>query len=66
MIEDILKQIEEAVLLRNYEFNNQSNLPQIQEFSNFFDEHLQRVTAEMGDKYKIISEQLLDNSESFI
>ena len=62
MIEDILKQIEEAVLLRNYEFNTQHNLPQIQEFSNFFDEHLQRVTAEMADKYKIISEQLLDNS----
>lgn len=61
MIEDILKQIEEAVILRNYDFQNNVQLPQIQEFSNYFEEHLQRVTAEMADKYKIISEQLLDN-----
>lgn len=40
MIEDILKQIEDAVILRNYDFQNNVQLPQIQEFSNFFEEHL--------------------------
>lgn len=56
MIEDILKQIEETIILRKYEFHNNNQLPQIQEFFSYFEEHLQRSSAEMVDKYKIISE----------
>ncbi len=67
MIEDIVKNIEEAVVLRPYDFEaRKDSFQSVMEFYNYFDEHLNRVVSELVDKYNIIGEQLLRNIEENI
>jgi len=57
MIEDIVKSIEDAVILRPYDFDQKKDGYQsVMEFYNYFDEHMNRIVGELVDKYKIIGD----------
>lgn len=67
MIEDIVRNIEEAVILKDFDFEGRRESPyNASEFSTYSDDHLQRTISEISEKYKIIGEQFLKNIEEFI
>lgn len=66
MIEDIIHSIEDAQILKEFDFEsrNQTNtLPSVFEFYAYFEDHMQKVVSELVEKYKIIGEQLLKSIE---
>jgi dynein heavy chain, axonemal len=69
LIEDIVKNIEEAVILKDFDFEVRRENPippTVMEFYNYFEDHMQKQINELVEKYKIISEQLLKNIEEYI
>ena len=55
MIEDIVKGVEDAVLIKEYDFKG-ANSKTLNDFYYFFESQITEVTIEMSDKYKIIGE----------
>ena len=69
MIEDIVKNIEEAVVLREYDFETpkeSASLPSVMEFYNYFEEHMKKTVEELVDKYKVVGDNFLKNIEESI
>lgn len=69
MIEDIVKSIEDSVILREYDFESRKEnvqLPSVMEFYNYFEEHMKKTVEELVEKYKLISENFLRNIEESI
>ncbi len=67
MIEDIVKSIEDAVILKDFDFEARKDSPfNPSEFSTYSDEHMQRTINELSEKYKIIGDQFLKNIEEFV
>lgn len=69
MIEDIVKSIEDSVILREYDFESRKEnvqLPSVMEFYNYFEEHMKKTVEELVEKYKLIGENFLRNIEESI
>jgi len=69
MIEDIVKSIEDAVILREYDFESRKEnvaLPSVMEFYNYFEEHQKKTVEELVEKYKLIGDNFLRNIEESI
>jgi|JI61114C2RNA_FD_contig_91_942756_length_3598_multi_2_in_0_out_0_4 dynein heavy chain len=67
MIEEIVRNIEDAVILKEFDFEARKDSPyNATEFAAYSDEHLQRTVAEISEKYNIIGEQFLKNIEESI
>jgi len=69
MIEDIIKSIEDAQILKDFDFESRretNTLPSVFEFYAYFEDHMQKVVNELVDKYKIIGDQLLKSIEEHV
>lgn len=69
MIEDIVKSIEDAQILREYDFESRKenqSIPSLIEFYNYFEDHLNKTVEELVEKYKLIGENFLRNIEESI
>lgn len=69
MIEDIVKSVEDAVVLREYDFESRKEniqLPSVMEFYNYFEEHMKKNIEELVEKYKLIGDNFLRNIEESI
>ena len=67
MIEDIVKSIEDAVILKDFDFEGRKESPfNPSEFSTYSEEHMQRTINELSQKYKIIGDQFLKSIEEFV
>ena len=67
MIVDIVRSIEEAVILKDFDFEGKRDSPLTpSEFSAYSDEHMSKTIGELSEKFKIIGDQLLKSIEEFI
>jgi dynein heavy chain len=67
MIEDIVKSIEDSVILKEFNFQDTKDSPlNPSEFAVYSDEYMLKTVVELSEKYKIIGDQFLKNIEEFV
>lgn len=64
MIEDIVKNIEDAIIFKEFNFQDYKDSPlNPSEFAVYSDEYMMKQVIELSEKYKIIGDQFLKNIE---
>lgn len=64
MIEDIVKNIEDAIIFKEFNFQDYKDSPlNPSEFAVYSDEYMMKQVIELFEKYKIIGDQFLKNIE---
>jgi len=68
-IEEFVVSIEEANIVREFDFEaskDSSQLHTVMEFMSFFDDHMNKVISENAEKYNMIGDQFLKSIEESI